>query len=156
LRHHWSPSCKRTCSLPFHPRHRPLRFRPDTQMAHPCALRCWCRRRRYQHDFVSFLSTLSPANTDLFSLLSSIIVGDLFSLKQRGSIGAMATAIRAVGAALGGPVGGLLSDLFGWRAAFVGQVGSSFVSTYSKLTPFDHRFLSSSTASTRVFTRRAT
>jgi MFS family permease len=108
---------------------------------------------------VSFLSVLSPSDADLFSLFSSIIVGDLFSLKQRGSIGAMATAIRAVGAALGGPVGGLLSDLLGWRAAFVGQVRSSLVLTYSELTPFTpfvYRSLSSSTASTRVFTRRAT
>ncbi|KAI5478849.1 vacuolar amino acid permease [Pseudohyphozyma bogoriensis] len=52
----------------------------------------------------------------------SVITSDLFSLKERGLVGAVGTIIWAVGAALGGPVGGVVTDLFGWRAAFTFQI----------------------------------
>lgn len=48
----------------------------------------------------------------------SIIISDLFTLKQRGLVGAISTMTWAVGGALGGPFGGLMSDRLGWRSAF--------------------------------------
>ncbi|BGP42556.1 hypothetical protein JCM10450v2_006660 [Rhodotorula kratochvilovae] len=53
---------------------------------------------------------------------STVISSDLFPLKQRGLLGSISTCIWAVGGALGGPVGGLITDKFGWRAAFTCQV----------------------------------
>ncbi|ORY92960.1 vacuolar amino acid permease [Leucosporidium creatinivorum] len=56
------------------------------------------------------------------STTSSIIVCDLFHLKQRGLVGSVSNSIWALGAALGGPLGGFVTDAFGWRAAFGLQV----------------------------------
>ncbi|GAA5825920.1 hypothetical protein JCM11251_000053 [Rhodosporidiobolus azoricus] len=53
---------------------------------------------------------------------SSVITADLFPLKQRGLVGSISTAIWAIGGALGGPLGGFLTDWFGWRSAFAVQV----------------------------------
>ncbi|ORY86742.1 major facilitator superfamily domain-containing protein [Leucosporidium creatinivorum] len=52
----------------------------------------------------------------------SIVVSDLFPLKQRGLVGSVSGAIWALGGALGGPLGGFVTDAFGWRAAFIFQV----------------------------------
>ncbi|MBW0496567.1 hypothetical protein O181_036282 [Austropuccinia psidii MF-1] len=50
---------------------------------------------------------------------SSIIATDLFRLGQRAIIQGMANICFGTGAALGGPLGGWITDIFGWRAAFL-------------------------------------
>lgn len=85
------------------------------------------------------------------SVTSSIIVCDLLPLKQRALAGAISNGIWAVstprpseimaadppspqvGAALGGPLGGLVTDAFGWRVAFLGQVPLLLVALLSSL-----------------------
>lgn len=47
-----------------------------------------------------------------------IIMTDLVDLRRRGMYQGYANIFFGVGAALGGPVGGWISDSFGWRGAF--------------------------------------
>lgn len=54
--------------------------------------------------------------------LSSIICSDLVSLKQRGTFQGLANCLFGGGAALGGYLGGFLSERFGFRFAFLIQV----------------------------------
>ncbi|KAK4699772.1 hypothetical protein P7C70_g6482, partial [Phenoliferia sp. Uapishka_3] len=56
------------------------------------------------------------------STTSTVIIADLFPLKQRGLIAAISTATWATGSALGGPLGGWIADNWSWRAAFTFQV----------------------------------
>ncbi|KAF7295894.1 Vacuolar amino acid permease [Mycena chlorophos] len=52
---------------------------------------------------------------------SSIIVSDMYTLRDRGLIQGLASCFNGLGMGLGGPFGGVVTDLFGWRAAFVIQ-----------------------------------
>ncbi|KAH9816456.1 major facilitator superfamily domain-containing protein [Melampsora americana] len=53
---------------------------------------------------------------------SSIISCDLVPLNQRGLIQGLTSTCFGAGAALGGPLGGWLSDVLGWRYPFLVQV----------------------------------
>lgn len=70
------------------------------------------------------------------STTSAVIAADLFPLKQRGLVGAISTAIWAIGGALGGPIGGWAADTWGWRSAFTCEWlrGSLLRGTVSQLT----------------------
>jgi MFS family permease len=54
--------------------------------------------------------------------VSSIVASDLVPLKKRGLIQGVANLFYGLGAGIGGPLGGFLSDRVGWRAAFLIQV----------------------------------
>ncbi|KAF7314937.1 Vacuolar amino acid permease [Mycena indigotica] len=53
---------------------------------------------------------------------STIIVSDMYSLRERGLVQALASVFNSFGMGLGGPIGGLITDLWGWRAAFLMQI----------------------------------
>lgn len=55
-------------------------------------------------------------------VMSSIIASDLMPLKKRGLIQGFANMFYGVGSALGGPLGGWISESINWRAAFYLQV----------------------------------
>ncbi|SCV68049.1 BQ2448_170 [Microbotryum intermedium] len=54
--------------------------------------------------------------------MSSIVTSDLIPLRKRGVYQGLGNVVYALGAAIGGPVGGLLGDTIGWRWAFLIQV----------------------------------
>jgi MFS family permease len=56
------------------------------------------------------------------SSMAAIILSDLVDLRQRGVYQGYGNIVFGLGGALGGPVGGWISDTFGWRAAFGMQV----------------------------------
>ncbi|KAF9057745.1 vacuolar amino acid permease [Panaeolus papilionaceus] len=53
--------------------------------------------------------------------VSSIAVSDFIPLKQRGLYQGMCNILYGLGAGLGGPFGGWVNDVFGWRMAFYMQ-----------------------------------
>lgn len=53
---------------------------------------------------------------------SSVILGDLLPLRKRGLYQGLTQIIFSVGSALGGPVGGVLCERFGWRWSFAFQI----------------------------------
>ncbi|CAO1620432.1 unnamed protein product [Parajaminaea phylloscopi] len=53
---------------------------------------------------------------------SNIIMSDLIPIRNRGLMQGCTNIIFGLGSGLGGPVGGFLNDLFGWRQAFIVQV----------------------------------
>ncbi|KAH8106216.1 vacuolar amino acid permease [Cristinia sonorae] len=55
--------------------------------------------------------------------VSSIAVTDLIPLRQRGLYQGMTNILFGLGAGLGGPLGGWMNDTFGWRSAFLFQIG---------------------------------
>lgn len=52
----------------------------------------------------------------------AVILGDLIPLRKRGIYQAAAQAVFSLGSAAGGPIGGTLGDLLGWRATIAMQV----------------------------------
>ncbi|EJD06151.1 vacuolar amino acid permease [Fomitiporia mediterranea MF3/22] len=63
---------------------------------------------------------------------SQIIVSDMYSIRSRGLAQGVANIFNGLGMGLGGPVGGYISDRFGWRWAFLIQMplfAASFVLT---------------------------
>lgn len=54
--------------------------------------------------------------------LSSITVSDICSAKERGVYQGYANIVFSTGALLGGPIGGLIMDKFGWQLIFACQV----------------------------------
>ncbi|KIJ62352.1 hypothetical protein HYDPIDRAFT_176642 [Hydnomerulius pinastri MD-312] len=55
-------------------------------------------------------------------LLAMIVTGDMYTIRSRGLTQAFNNIFLGLGLGLGGPVGGILNDLFGWRWAFLSQV----------------------------------
>ncbi|KAJ7142080.1 vacuolar amino acid permease [Mycena crocata] len=53
---------------------------------------------------------------------STIIVSDMYSLRDRGLVQGLASCFNGLGMGLGGPFGGIITDWLGWRAAFLLQV----------------------------------
>ncbi|KAK2460722.1 hypothetical protein APHAL10511_007192 [Amanita phalloides] len=56
------------------------------------------------------------------SSLPRIVVSDMFSLRSRGLAQGVASVFNGIGLGFGGPFGGLISDWFGWRWAFLIQM----------------------------------
>ncbi|CDH15792.1 uncharacterized protein ZBAI_07579 [Zygosaccharomyces bailii ISA1307] len=68
--------------------------------------------------------------------LSNIVVSDMIPLRERGIYQGIGNISFGMGASLGGSFGGIVSDRFGWRYAFLGQITISCVAmslVYSKL-----------------------
>ncbi|KAK9455915.1 major facilitator superfamily domain-containing protein [Dipodascopsis uninucleata] len=53
--------------------------------------------------------------------LTTIILSDIVPLRQRGMLQGIGNILYGSGAAMGGIVGGLITDTFGWRWAFLSQ-----------------------------------
>ncbi|KAK1236672.1 hypothetical protein PQX77_000028 [Marasmius sp. AFHP31] len=53
--------------------------------------------------------------------VSSIVVTDFIPLNQRGLYQGMANILYGLGAGIGGPLGGWINDIFGWKSAFFFQ-----------------------------------
>ncbi|KAH0584632.1 hypothetical protein H2248_010164 [Termitomyces sp. 'cryptogamus'] len=56
------------------------------------------------------------------SMVSGIIISDMYSLRTRGFLQSISGVFYGLGMGLGGPIGGLVTDWFGWRWAFLMQV----------------------------------
>ncbi|KAI9453901.1 vacuolar amino acid permease [Lactarius psammicola] len=59
---------------------------------------------------------------------ATIITSDMYSLRSRGLAQGVASVFNGLGMGLGGPLGGLISDRFGWRWAFLIQLPLFFIS----------------------------
>ncbi|KAF8475684.1 putative MFS multidrug transporter [Kalaharituber pfeilii] len=59
--------------------------------------------------------------------VASILLSDIVALRTRGTWQGILNIIFAIGSATGGPLGGWLSDVVGWRWAFWGQVPLTFI-----------------------------
>ncbi|OCH86179.1 MFS general substrate transporter [Obba rivulosa] len=67
---------------------------------------------------------------------ATVITSDMYSLRQRGLTQGIASIFNSMGMGLGGPLGGFISDRFGWRWAFLIQIplfAVSFALTSSHL-----------------------
>ncbi|KAI9570815.1 major facilitator superfamily domain-containing protein [Boletus coccyginus] len=53
---------------------------------------------------------------------STIVISDMYSLRSRGLAQGFSALFNGLGMGLGGPIGGLVSDWFGWRWAFIMQL----------------------------------
>ncbi|KAF7314933.1 Vacuolar amino acid permease [Mycena indigotica] len=53
---------------------------------------------------------------------STIIVSDMYTLRNWGLIQGLASCFNGLGMGLGGPFGGVITDFLGWRAAFLLQI----------------------------------
>ena len=54
------------------------------------------------------------------STVATVLIGETFPVADRGFYQGLSFAVMGAGMGLGGPVGGILTDRFGWRAAFYG------------------------------------
>ncbi|THH09985.1 hypothetical protein EW145_g1642 [Phellinidium pouzarii] len=61
---------------------------------------------------------------------SQIIVSDMYSMRSRGLAQGVANIFNGLGMGLGGPIGGFISDRFGWRWAFLIQMPLFAVSLF--------------------------
>nr|GAT43737.1 vacuolar amino acid permease [Mycena chlorophos] len=59
---------------------------------------------------------------------ASIIVSDMYTLRNRGLVQGVASCVNALGTGLGGVFGGIMTDWLGWRAAFFIQLPLFFLS----------------------------
>ncbi|KAI9436222.1 vacuolar amino acid permease [Lactarius indigo] len=60
---------------------------------------------------------------------ATIITSDMYSIRSRGLAQGVASVFNGLGLGLGGPLGGLISDRFGWRWAFLIQLPLFFASS---------------------------
>lgn len=58
-----------------------------------------------------------------------MILSDLIPLKQRGTFQGYMNIVFASGTSLGGPIGGIVADVFGWRWSFGVQIPLITMST---------------------------
>ncbi|KAJ8508019.1 hypothetical protein ONZ45_g9348 [Pleurotus djamor] len=55
-------------------------------------------------------------------LTAYIVISDMYSMRSRGLAQGVASVFNGLGMGLGGPLGGIITDWFGWRAAFLIQL----------------------------------
>ncbi|KAG6371194.1 major facilitator superfamily domain-containing protein [Boletus reticuloceps] len=55
-------------------------------------------------------------------LLAMIVTADMYNIRDRAFIQAFISISQGLGLGLGGPIGGIMNDLFGWRMTFLCQV----------------------------------
>jgi MFS family permease len=85
--------------------------------------------------FGTFLCTVAPSMLTLIAARATagiggggittcvaIVLGDLVPLRRRGLYQALGQVVFSLGNATGGPMGGLLTDTFGWRIAIATQL----------------------------------
>ncbi|PFH53531.1 hypothetical protein AMATHDRAFT_1185 [Amanita thiersii Skay4041] len=60
--------------------------------------------------------------------ISSIVVSDMYTMRERGLAQGIASVFNGLGLGLGGPIGGVVTDLLGWRWAFLLQLPFFFIS----------------------------
>ncbi|KAI0728869.1 MFS general substrate transporter [Fomitopsis betulina] len=70
---------------------------------------------------------------------ATIITSDMYSLRSRGLTQGIASVFNSLGMGLGGPLGGFISDRFGWRWAFLLQLPLFFISAL--LTSFNLHYV---------------
>ncbi|KAG1731216.1 major facilitator superfamily domain-containing protein [Suillus paluster] len=70
---------------------------------------------------------------------SSIATSDMYSIRSRGLAQGVESLFNGLGMGLGGPIGGLISDRFGWRWAFLIQV--PFFALSLALTTYNLRYV---------------
>ncbi|KAG0701571.1 major facilitator superfamily domain-containing protein [Suillus ampliporus] len=70
---------------------------------------------------------------------STIATGDMYSIRSRGLARGVESVFIGLGMGLGGPLGGLISDRFGWRWAFLIQV--PFLALSLVLTTYHLRYV---------------
>ncbi|KAK4057508.1 hypothetical protein OIO90_001577 [Microbotryomycetes sp. JL221] len=63
----------------------------------------------------------------------AVVISDLFPLRERALVSSIGGFLWALGGALGGPIGGILSDWLGWRSAFAFQIPLLALSLLSNL-----------------------
>ncbi|WBW74220.1 vacuolar amino acid transmembrane transporter Fnx1 [Schizosaccharomyces osmophilus] len=61
--------------------------------------------------------------------MSSIISSDIVSLRERGTWQGITNIVWGIGGSLGGPLGGLIAQRWGWRVAFYFQIPLGIIST---------------------------
>ncbi|KNZ77919.1 hypothetical protein J132_03195 [Termitomyces sp. J132] len=88
-------------------------------------LGCGLSRSMEMLIFSRFLSGIGGGG--LFTV-GSIIVSDMYSIRNRGLAQGMSSVFNGLGMGLGGPVGGMVTDWLGWRWAFLIQIPMFFFS----------------------------
>ena len=73
-------------------------------------------------NFLIFAQVVAGSGAGGVQSMGNIIFSDLVDLRRRGIYQGYVNIMFGMGAALGGPFGGFMSDHFGWRIAFLGQV----------------------------------
>ncbi|KZT74098.1 MFS general substrate transporter [Daedalea quercina L-15889] len=76
---------------------------------------------------------------------ATIVTSDMYSLRSRGLTQGIASVFNSLGMGLGGPLGGYISDRFGWRWAFLLQLPLFLVS--ATLTSINLRYVTAGEAS---------
>lgn len=67
------------------------------------------------------------------STVSSVVVAETFPPALRGFYQGLNMMVFGLGIGLGGPIGGWLTETFGWRAAFFGEYPAITRSTRSRI-----------------------
>lgn len=60
----------------------------------------------------------------------TVILSDIIPLKRRGTFQGYMNIVFASGTSLGGPVGGIMADVFGWRWSFGIQIPLIVISLF--------------------------
>ncbi|PPQ73575.1 hypothetical protein CVT24_007461 [Panaeolus cyanescens] len=84
---------------------------------------------------------------------SSIITSDMYSLRHRSFVQSLGGIFYGLGMGLGGPIGGLITDWYGWRWAFLGQI-PFFVLSYLLVAYNLNYVLSGAGRSTKAILKR--
>ncbi|KIJ67341.1 hypothetical protein HYDPIDRAFT_180282 [Hydnomerulius pinastri MD-312] len=82
-------------------------------------LLCGCSRSMNMLIFARFLAGVGGGG---LSSTCSIITSDMYCIRSRGLTQGVANVFSGLGLSLGGPIGGLVSEWFGWRWAFWMQI----------------------------------
>ncbi|GLB35671.1 putative major facilitator superfamily protein [Lyophyllum shimeji] len=69
--------------------------------------------------------------------ISSIIVSDMYPMRDRGLIQGIGSVLSGLGTGLGGPFGGVMTDWLGWRSAFLIQF-PMFLASFATTAYFHH------------------
>ncbi|MCS7146265.1 MAG: MFS transporter [Nitrososphaerota archaeon] len=109
---------------------RPIIYNTGLLLFATCSLLCGAS---WSMESLIFFRLLQGMGSGALFALTFTIIGDLFTLEERGRVTGYTSTVWAVGSILGPPMGGVIVDTLGWRWVYLINIPPALMALFMSL-----------------------